>query len=75
MSSLKVPKQAHPDRLAALGGELLKTEDLARLFATTPRTIRRWVSVGRLPGPDLRLTARTVRWRRETIEPILGIQE
>jgi excisionase family DNA binding protein len=49
---------------------LLKTRDVARLLAVTPKTVLRWYEAGRLPG--FRLSNRALRFRREDVEAFLA---
>lgn len=37
------------------------------LNVKSERTIRRLVSAGKLPAPDVRITAKLVRWRESTV--------
>lgn len=48
---------------------LLSKAIIRRLFVPVGlRTLDRWISAGTFPPPDLRLNAKAVFWRRETVE-------
>jgi len=40
---------------------------VCQFLSIADRTLRRWLSCGRFPAPDARLTARCLRWRRSTV--------
>jgi predicted DNA-binding transcriptional regulator AlpA len=46
---------------------LLARADLARVLATSLRSLDRMAAAGKLPRPDLYLGVRQPRWRAETI--------
>jgi predicted DNA-binding transcriptional regulator AlpA len=50
--------------------ELLGVADLCRTFGVTRQTIGAWVRCGKLPSP-LKISRRTVRWTRDSIEQAL----
>jgi excisionase family DNA binding protein len=53
--------------------EFLKKADVARLLNVSPRTLDRWARSGRLP-PPVRLSDRTLRFRRSDIQKYLDDQ-
>ncbi len=55
-------------------GELLTTEQAAKLLQLAPRTLRRWRSESKGP-PYVRLGARRVRYRRAALEAWLRQHE
>jgi excisionase family DNA binding protein len=52
---------------------LLSVKDVAQLMGVDERTIRRWVTAGRLPAP-LQVGPNTVRFRPEDIEQFMERQ-
>jgi hypothetical protein len=46
---------------------LLSRADLADVLRTSLRSLDRLASAGKLPRPDMYLTARQPRWRAETV--------
>jgi predicted DNA-binding transcriptional regulator AlpA len=57
---------AKPEPATAGGGPLLAAREAAGLLTVGLTTFWKMHSAGRLPAP-VRLTARTVRWRREEL--------
>jgi predicted DNA-binding transcriptional regulator AlpA len=53
--------------LPALAPHLLNVQQVARQYGITARTVWRWEASGQMPR-GLRLTPRTVRWRKQDIE-------
>jgi predicted DNA-binding transcriptional regulator AlpA len=53
--------------LPALAPRLLTVQQVARQYGITARTVWRWEATGQMPR-GLRLTPRTVRWRKEDID-------
>ncbi len=51
----------------------MSVRDVAELFNVSDRTIRRWMSCGKLPKP-LRMSDRFIRWKAEEILA-LGIEK
>lgn len=52
---------------ATLNTELLSAKRVRVMLDISDRMLRRWLSRGRFPKPDIRL-GRSMRWRRSTIE-------
>lgn len=50
--------------------EFLTVRQVARRLDISPRTVWRWVAVGRFPAP-LRIGPKFVRWRRDDLERYL----
>ena len=50
--------------------ELLTVREVARRLSVSERTVRRWVTAGRLPAP-LRFSATCLRWRARDIDRYL----
>jgi len=59
--------RAHTARIAS-GAPLLTLGDVAELLNISKRTCERLLSSGKLPAPDVRLSARLLRWRPATLE-------
>ncbi len=49
------------------GEQFLTIEDVARRLAISRRTVRRWVTQGKLAGP-VRFSARCHRWRASDLQ-------
>ena len=49
---------------------LLTARQVCRLLAVGERTLRRWVSSGRFPQPDVRIK-KTIRWKRQTLRDVI----
>ena len=56
------------DNRAAESGEerLLSVRTVKSLLDCSDRTLRRWISAGKFPRPDVRI-GRSLRWRSSTI--------
>lgn len=46
---------------------LLTKRQVAEMYATTPRSIERWVSLGKIPAP-VKSPAQGMRWRASDIQ-------
>lgn len=65
-------RTAREERLAKNAGALLSINDIAVEFQVQPRTINRWVTDGNFPRPDVHITRKFRRWRRETVDEARG---
>jgi predicted DNA-binding transcriptional regulator AlpA len=50
---------------------LLTKSDVAQLLGVSTKSVDRWVAAGLLP-PPLKITARTLRWPRDTVETAIA---
>lgn len=50
---------------------LMDIKEICKLLCCTQRTLQRWIREERFP-PPLRLSPRTLRWRREDIQQYLA---
>lgn len=49
---------------------LLSVKRVCEILSTTDRSLRRWVILGIVPQPDVRL-GRNLRWRESTIRKLI----
>jgi len=50
---------------------LLSVRKVCEILSTTDRSLRRWVHLGLVPKPDVRI-GRNLRWRTSTIAAIVN---
>lgn len=48
--------------------KLYSIRDISKLISVGERTLRRWLSCGGFPKPDVRLRGKLLRWRRSTVD-------
>ncbi len=58
---------ANPDDGLESMDQLLRASRVCRFLDCSDRCLRRWVSAGRFPRPDLKIGT-TLRWRKSTVE-------
>lgn len=51
--------------------EFISSKQLACFFSVTPSTVRRWISKGRIPAPDI-VAPHLLRWRTSTLKDFLA---
>ena len=42
--------------------------DLQKMMSVSSETVRNWMKAGKLPKPDVTITARTLGWRLSTLQ-------
>jgi predicted DNA-binding transcriptional regulator AlpA len=61
-----------PELAAQAEADLIDAAGVARLLSLTQEEVYRLTARGKLPQPAVKLTKRTVRWRRADIEALIG---
>ena len=64
----KRTRQAKQERVARNAGAMLTRQDIADELNVNIRSVARYIAAGTLPPPDVRLSKRMLRWRRESID-------
>ena len=61
-------RQAKQERVARNAGAMLTRQDIADELNVNVRSVARYIASGKLPPPDVRLSKRMLRWRRESVD-------
>jgi len=68
-------REVNTDNANAAPGDgldrLLSVRKVCEILSTTDRSLRRWVHLGLIPKPDVRI-GRNLRWRASTIAAIVN---
>ena len=65
---MKIAGETNPNGESLDG--LLSVKLVCEVLCTTDRSLRRWVHVGLVPPPDVRI-GRNLRWRESTIRKLI----